>query len=303
MRRNDSSTESAFGEFFTFKGVRMFLREVDLKSRMAILRERMMEEIESLRAADWQTSEKQTAYVMSLVGECYGILMEAEDLICEGMEFFPTPIQKKGSDVNLTGAQLPLSCENDVVIFEESEKIFIRIPPLPHRKKADNRKKHWVANELISDVDIWCELIRRALSSNEINTEGLESRTICILNVFPHSPNIMDNDNRETSAVIDAIRTALPGETCPENTRTVIDGCPSDTLQPCTFITIQPYGKPVPDSEMTVKIWQDRFENGESGSSLLGKKSIDIQEKATAPRRLKAREMARAASTRKKKKK
>ncbi len=150
-----------------------------------------------------------------------------------------------------------------VYVFIEPRRIMLRIPPLPHRDKPEV----WIdagrrGQFPVTKTGIYREEVRRAFDLNPdlriLDCGAFAEKIIQYLNVIgPDQPNIMDNDNRDTTAVTNAICGYLPGGDSAVSCAFFHDGIRTDRLPAGTYVTVRPRQDGLLGREDVLAFWRE----------------------------------------------
>lgn len=154
-----------------------------------------------------------------------------------------------------------------VFVYIEPRRIMLRIPPLPHR----NKPEVWIdagkrGQFRKTQTDIYRDEVRRALDMNpdyrRLDYFAFTEKTVQYLNVFGEDmSHVMDNDNRDMTAVTNSICAYLPGGDSAVNCSFFLDGLCTEQLPAGTYITVQPRSCGIMSRDDIVAYWTSKLFN------------------------------------------
>ena len=226
--------------------------------------EKMKLEEEFLRTAEDKTSAVLTSRTPELINALYATYRQTLVSLCT---YGQLPIEVDGLiDDELLEAQTVENLDkytDGIFAFADGDMLRIRVPVLPHKSKPKIWPGSRYATRPITATGIYGTSLFNVLkaefdSLKSVEDELTSGKTIHFLNVFSDHRFVMDNDNRDTMAIVNSIGLFFGGDG-PETTRIMNDGYYSETLIPGTYITVLPYKKGIADNEETVNFWIDKL--------------------------------------------
>lgn len=238
--------------------------------------EKMEREIEFLETAADKVSAICSSNARELLYELYGLYrVSLQGLVAKTQWPFDAELLLDGEIAEKETIALLDHKVDGIFVFADGEKIRLRVPPLPHKNKPQFCQNGRQGSGKTTTTYIYAEAVYRVLEEKAKELlplrEKLGKKCIHILNVFEDNVNTMDNDNRDTSAIINSICGFLPFGDVPFKTRIINDGYISRDLIPGTYITVLPYEDGLADNDKTVAFWIEKlktigYEPGEVGS-------------------------------------